>query len=149
MPSRRTAEVSWQWQVPPPPPAYSPPTQLPTSVCGEVSWTRSDSVTPDASFVFHIAFLHVCDDSPCSPGDRHSGLADVCPGSGGPEEQSPPWWSPAGPGGSSRAGNRRLDGLQQRLRPQPSQGFGTSTVHVHRRLGSGCFQVSGVCIQTV
>lgn len=41
--SRRTAEVSWQWRVPLPQPAYSPPTQLTTSVCGEVSWTRSDT----------------------------------------------------------------------------------------------------------
>lgn len=45
-PSRRTAEAIWQWRVPKPQQAYSALTPLTTWVCGEVSWTRSDAVTP-------------------------------------------------------------------------------------------------------
>lgn len=67
----------------------------------------------------------------------------MCPGPWGPEEQLLSRWSSARPGGSRGAGYWHLDGLKQRLRPQPSQGPWASLVYVHCWLGSGCFQVSG------
>lgn len=73
---------------------------------------------------------------PCRLGDRHGCTAAVCPGSWRPEQRLPPRRSPARPGGSSGAGYWHLDGLEQRLRPQPSQGFRASLVYVHCRLGS-------------
>lgn len=76
------------------------------------------------------------------PGGGYSGSAAMCPGSGGPEEHGHPGQPPARPGGSRRDGHRHLDGLQQRLRPQPGQGLWTSAVHLHRRLGRPSFHVS-------
>lgn len=65
------------------------------------------------------------------------------PGSRGPQEQLHPSLSSACLSGSSSAGHWHLNGLKQRICTQPGKRFWTSVVHLHCRLGGGCFQVSG------
>lgn len=64
--SVRTAEVSWQWQVPLPQLAYSPPTLQTTWVCGEASWTRSDRYCHSSLVHSKVHPSHQGKRQPCS-----------------------------------------------------------------------------------